>query len=318
MAKTLIGDVIVPEIFVPYVIERTAELAAVVASGIIVPVDDLALNGLKGGTSIPMPFWQDLTGESEVLSESSDLTPGKIEAGQDVSVLNTRGRAWAVNDLARALSGDDPMKVIGDMVAAWWGRDFQRVMFKVLEGGFGAASMSGNVHDISGEAVDADARISADATIDAVQLLGDAKGKLTAFAMHSAVESYLAKLDLIEYIRESEASPRIPVYQGKQVVVDDSCPAAAGVYTTYIFGQGALGFGEGDAPVPVESDRDILAGDDVLVSRRHFVLHPRGIKWKGSPSGAAPTNTELATGTNWERVWENKNIRAVQFKHKIG
>lgn len=57
----------------------------------------------------------------------------------------------------------------------------------------------------------------------------------------------------------------------------------------------------------------------MLVNRRHFILHPRGVAFQNdSVAGASPTNAELATGTNWARVYDNKLIRIVQFKHKIG
>ncbi len=55
---------------------------------------------------------------------------------------------------------------------------------------------------------------------------------------------------------------------------------------------------------------------DILINRRHFVLHPRGIKWAGD-TGIAPNNAGLATAANWERVYDPKQIRIVAFKHKI-
>lgn len=36
-----------------------------------------------------------------------------------------------------------------------------------------------------------------------------------------------------------------------------------------------------------------------------------------SVAGSSPTNAELSTGGNWERVYESKNVRIVQFKHKL-
>ena len=103
----------------------------------------------------------------------------------------------------------------------------------------------------------------------------------------------------------------------KRVIIDDSCPVASGVYTTYLFGPGAIGLGNGAAPVPTETDRDSLAGDDILINRKHFILHPRGVKWVGTAAGASPTNTELTTGTNWSKVYEDKAIRMVKFVHKL-
>ena len=321
VTKTIINDVIVPEVFNPYVIERTAELSAFYQSGIIARTPALDVLASSGGKLVNMPFWEDLSGDDEVLSDTEALTVGKITAAQDVAALLARGRAWSVNDLAKALSGDDPMAAIGDLVAAYWARRFQAILVKTLDGVFGnnATLMTGNKHDISGSAVaEDDDVISAKTAVDAIYKLGDSADKLTGFAMHSATVAKLAKDDLIEYIKPSEGEPEVPTFLGKRVVVDDSLPQAEGVYTTYIFGSGAFGWGEGGAPVPTETARDALSGDDILVHRRHFILHPRGVAFQNDQvSGPTPSNTELADYRNWLRVYESKNVRIVQFKHKL-
>ncbi|MNW43791.1 hypothetical protein D3C74_210020 [compost metagenome] len=318
MPATKISDVIVPEVFNPYVIQRTAALSALVQSGII--VDDPQLNALasSGGTIINMPFWDDLTGDSEVLSDTTPLSVNKIQANKDMSRLHTRGKAWGANDLAKALSGDDPAGAIGDLVSTWWARDRQKMLFSTLKGVFSAADMAGNALNVSGATGDA-SLISASTTIDAQYKLGDAADKLTAFSMHSAVYAYLQKQRLIEYAVDPVTGATFASYLGRRVIVDDGHEVAAGVYTTYLFGAGAIGFGNGAAPVPTETDRDSLQGDDILINRQHFILHPRGVKWtEDTVTGVSPTNAEIATAANWSRVYENKNIRIVQFKHKIG
>ena len=321
VTKTIISDVIVPEVFNPYVIERTAELSAFYQSGIIARTPALDVLASSGGKLVNMPFWEDLSGDDEVLSDTEALTVGKIAAAQDVAALLARGRAWSVNDLAKALSGDDPMAAIGDLVAAYWARRFQAILIKTLDGVFGndATLMTGNKHDISGAATaEDDDVISAKTAVDAIYKLGDSADKLTGFAMHSATVAKLAKDDLIEYIKPSEGEAEVPTFLGKRVVVDDSLPQSGGVYTTYIFGAGAFGWGEGGAPVPTETARDALSGDDILVNRRHFILHPRGVAFQNNQvSGPTPSNTELADYRNWLRVYEEKNVRIVQFKHKL-
>ncbi|MFB5065988.1 MAG: coat protein [Candidatus Wallacebacter cryptica] len=317
--KTIISDVIVPEVFNPYVIQRTAELSAFYQSGIIARTPELDRLASSGGRLLNMPFWEDLEGDDEVLSDTEALTVGKITAAQDVAALLARGRAWSVNDLAKALSGDDPMAAIGDLVADYWARRFQAILIKTLDGIFGdtATGMDTNKHDISSEDGDA-AVIDAKTAIDAIYKLGDSYDKLTGFAMHSATVAKLAKADLIEYIKPSEGEPDVPTFLGKRVIVDDGSPASSGVYTTYIFGAGAFGWGEGGAPVPTETARKALAGDDILIHRRHFILHPRGVAFQNaSVSGPTPSNTELANYENWKRVYEPKNVRIVQFKHKL-
>lgn len=314
MAKTQIKDVIVPEVFNPYVVQKTMEKSALYQSGIIANNPELDKLASSGGTIINMPYWDDLDGEDEVLSDEEALTPSKITAGQDAAVLLMRGKAWSANDLAKALSGSDPMAAIGDLVAEYWVRRMQAMLIAELKGVFTAKNMANKVLDIS--AKDTGNAINGETFLDALQLMGDAKDRLTGVIMHSATETQLRKNNLIQTELDSNNKP-ISLFMEKRVIVDDSCPYTDGTYTTYLFGQGAIGLGNGAAPVPTETDRDSLAGDDILINRKHCIIHPRGVRWVGTPAGSSPTNAELATGTNWSRVYENKAIRMVEFKHKL-
>ncbi len=325
MAKTAISDIIVPDVFIPYVIEKTSALSALVQSGIVVP--DSALDALAqtGGKVLDMPFFTDLDGADEILSDSGSLTVGKIGTAQDKARLHMRGRAWAVNDLAKSLSGADPMGAIAQLVAEYWNRMEQATLIASLTGVFAdniANDSSDLVSDVAleeGTAATSANLMGSDVFIDATAKLGDAASKLTATIMHSVPFARLQKLDLIETERDSEQGIEFSTYLGKRVIVDDTCPTSPGStdgtkYTSYLFGQGAIGRGEGSPDVPVETDRDSLASDDILIHRRHFILHPRGIAFTDSSiAGASPTNAELAEGAQWNRVYEKKNIRIVKL-----
>lgn len=316
-AKTKISDVIVPEVFNPYVIQRTMELSALQSSGIISNNPELDSLAQGGGILINMPYWEDLDGDDEVLSDDDALTPGKITSGQDVAALFLRGKAWSSNDLAHVLAGSDPMAAIGDLVATYWARRRQALLFAMLKGVFAAPSMTDNIHNISGETGDA-AILSGSTFLDAKQKLGDASSLLTAISMHSAAYTHLQKQNLIEFIPDSEGKVQIPTYMGRRVIVDDGHPVNAGVYTSYLFGEGAIGLGNGFHPEAVETDRDSLAGDDILINRQAFVLHPRGVKFKNTTvAGPTPSNAEVALADNWERVYEPKAIRIVKFDYKL-
>ena len=317
--KTKISDVIVPEVFAPYFIQESMEKSAIYQSGIISNDPKLDVLATAGGRLINMPFWDDLTGADEVLSDTGALTPKKIVANQDVAALFMRGSAWSANDLAKALSGDDPMGAIGSLVANYWSRRYQKLLLSILKGIFGTTELSAtNSLDISSLAGDR-AMISASAIIDGTQKLGDAKDSVTAMIVHSATEAHLAKQDLIETIRDSEGKILYKTYMDKRLIVDDGCPVVGGVYSSYFFGQGAFGLGNGNAPVPVETDRDSLGGDDYLITRHHFVLHPRGIKFTdANVAESSPSNAEAADSTNWKPVYEPKAIRMLELKHKLG
>lgn len=323
MSITRIADVIQPEVFNPYVIQRTMELSALINSGIVEHNTEFDTLASGPNTTVNMPYWNDLTGDSEVMTDDGALTPGKIGSNKDVAVKHGRARAWGANGLSALLSGDDPMGAIADLVAAYWARDMQKILLATLDGVFASDSMVDKVLDISGELDDA-ALLTPESFVDANQLMGDAKDLLTGVMMHSAVEAYLAKMQLIEYEETKDKNIRIPYFMNKRVIVDDGMPydTATKTGTMYLFGNGAIALGNGSHPriIETEVDRDSLAssGEDFLINRKIFILHPRGIKWTdASKADVFPTNAEIGTGTNWERVYEPKAIRVVKFKFKI-
>ncbi|SHE63885.1 major capsid protein [Schwartzia succinivorans] len=329
MATTL-QDIIVPELFTPYTVQKTMELSALFTSGIVAHSPEFDRLASEAAPLHNMPFFEDLAGDSENVIEGNDLTAAKITSKADVSTTIRRAKAWAATDLSAALAGKDPMAAIGSLVAGFWARDMQKELINTLNGVFGSYTAEGetvtpladHILDISG-GTGAAANISASAFIDACQLLGDAQGQLTAVAMHSATKAYLKKQNLIQTERDS-TDVEFEVYQGRRVIVDDGCPVANGVYTTYLFGQGAVAYGNGSPVgfVPTEIDRDKRKGSgiDYLINRKTFILHPRGVKFTNTVRANTETvsRAELANAKNWERVYEPKAIRMVCFKHKLG
>lgn len=319
MAKTLVSDVIVPELWVPYMREQSTELSRLFQSGIINQDPEVQEEVQGGGSIINMPFWQALAGESEGLSDSGSLTVKNITGAQDKAVKHFRGDARSWNHLAKYMSGDDPGDAIAQAWANFWNRDMQKtILIPTLTGIFETALDGSHVKDIAiedGNNAAAENLVSAEAIIDTFGLLGDHWDFATAIAVHSTVFRAMQKQDLIEFEPLSEQDIRIPRFLGREVIVDDGMPTEDGgtsgtKYTSYIFGEGAVGFGEQnlDPDEAFETDRDILASDTVLVTRRHFVMHPRGVAFTGSPAGHTPTKAELEDGANYTKRYEDKNI----------
>ncbi len=339
MAGVTFNDVIVPELFTPYVIRKTMEKSALFQSGIVANSTEFDRLASQASPLVNMPFFEDLTGESEPVVEGEDLTADGIGSKQDVAGIIRRAKMWSATDLSAALAGKDPMEAIASLVAGFWARDVQKELVAVLKGVFGTIEgtaetewtsdttlMESNILDISTQTGNA-AKWSGAAFIDAEQCLGDAKTTLTGVCMHSAVEAALKKQNLIETVQPSN-DVAFGVYQGKRVIVDDGCPftgsGANMVFSTYLFGEGAIALGNGSPVgfVPTEMDRDKKKGSgvDYLINRRTSILHPRGVAFtakavKNMKEG--PTRAELADPKNWNPVYEKKQIRIVEFRHKI-
>ena len=323
MPGTTLQDVIVPELFTPYVLNRTMELSALFNSGIVSNNAEFDALASQASPLVTMPFFE-------------DLTDNKITSNKDVAAVIRRAKMWSSTDLAAALAGADPMKAIGDLVAQFWARDMQKELVAILNGVFGTipedkdpqkaaeTRLASNLLDITGSS-GAAANWSGSAFIDAEQKLGDAKAQLTGICMHSATEAYLKKQNLIETVQPSN-DVAFGTYQGKRVIIDDGCPydSKTKAYTTYLFGNGAVALGNGNPEgfVPTETDRAKRKGSgvDYLINRRTTILHPRGIAFTNAnvAKTEGPSRVELADPANWNPVYEPKQIRIVAFKHKLG
>lgn len=348
MAEVRIADVVVPEIFAPYVQTLTEQKTALVDSGVV--VRDPALDGFLagGGTTFNAPSWRDIDDDSNILADrvSSDnpatiAVPEKIQTNQELATRLSRNQSWKTMDLVAALAGDDPTNAIANRVASYWRRRLQAVFVATWTGIFAdnaqatpnddpRAGITNNAAqddltvDISGAFTPGVTDFSAEAFIDAITTAGDSQSNFMAVMMHSIVFSKAQKNNLIDFIPDSTnaAAADIPTFLGRRVIVDDSMPNAAGVFDTWIFGASASRWGVGNPKVPAEVDREPTEGNgggsESLFSRIEWTMHPVGYRFlSGSvanPDGG-PTNAEIADGVNnWARTFpERKQIQAARL-----
>lgn len=323
----LAGVPFIPQLFLEYQQEEIQDRNALVNSGLMVTNDAIQAEFAKGGKTIDLPFFGDLSGDSEVLDDTVGLTPSVLAGDIQTGVRNIRGRAWSASDLAGELAGSDPMQAIARRTGQYWVRDMQKVMINVLRGLFASGGPLVSSHSVGGTGT----ALSQGLLVDAIAKLGDAGQELTGVIMRSPVYYALMKLDLIEPAsttsqldtRLSAQRLELGTYLGRPVFVDDTLPTEAGTgsgsgsaaHHTYFFGPGAFAYATAPAKTPVETDRDTLKGVDFLINRTHYLVHPNGISWTGNAAGNAPTNAELATGSNWSKVFtDDRNIRLTQLR----
>ena len=330
------SDVIIPEIFTPYVIEQTTQRDSFLASGVVAPMAEL--NATEGGDFVNVPFFSaNLSGDFEVLSDSSSLTPGKISTDKQIGVILHRGRAFESRDLAALAAGSDPMAAIGQKIGAYIANQRQKDLLACLDGVFGsinANSSSSAFFDlcIDSESGDTPTGLSPKHVAKARSILGDQGDKLTAVCMHSKVYYDLVERKMVDYVLASDGNggsatasggtiapayaggnDTVPTYCGLRVIVsDDVSTTGSGSsteYSTYFFTAGAVASGE-QAGLTTETDRDILAKSDAMAIDLHYTYHPVGSKWAVTTTN--PNRTQLATVANWSKVYETKNIGIVR------
>lgn len=328
MAQTVISDIIVPSVFAPYVQLLTSQRSAFVRSGVMVMdarVDEMLVGG---GRTFDMPFFNDLADtESNVSSDTGTATPQNITTGREVAIRHNRNQVWGAFDLAGTLAGADPLEAIASRVADYWVRQQQNMVIRSVRGLIAdniandSSDLVNNISAGSGTVTDAN-RFSAEAFIDTVQTMGDRGEELVAVACHSVIYRRMQKLDLIDFVKDSE-NRDIPTYQGRRVIVDDGMPRIANGsnfdFSTYLFARGALVAGVGTPKVPVEVERVPASGNgggsENLHSRVEWLIHPVGFAWlSGSMAGQSPTFAELILAANWDRRVERKLVGIAELR----
>lgn len=331
---TSVVDIIVPEVFTPYMQVLTTEKSRIIQSGAVARDEALDTFLSGGGLTAHMPSFRDLDNDTENVSTSNTgtSTPKKIQTTQEVVVRLSRNQSWSSADLANALAGPDPMDAIARRVAAYWIRRDQLTLMATMAGVFANNDTASDdyhdqydmTHNVSGASFsDGVTNFMPGAVIDATATMGDSMDELSMMFVHSIVYARMQKLNLIDFIPDSEGKVRIPVYQNKIVVVDDGMPNSAGVFQTWLFSAGAVRLGMGTPKVPTETERLPSAGNgggqEVLYSRLERVFHPVGYAFvgtnipEGGPSNAA-TAGNLAAGTSWQRAFpERKHIKIARL-----
>lgn len=337
---TRVSDVIVPEVFTPYMQVLTEEKSRLVQSGLLSRSEALDNLLAGGGITFQVPSFRDLDNDADRISSDTSVpfadadatlpagvarppNPLKIQTLKEIAVRLNRNNSWSSTDLAAILAGADPMEAIANRVAAYWTRRLQAAFIATWNGVIAdnAANDSGDyINDISGAGfTDGVTNFSAEAFLDAAQTMGDSQEDLVAVAVHSVVYNRMQKNNLIDFIPDARGEVNIPTFLGREVIVDDGLPRTGSVYDTWLFGPGATQMGVGTPPVATEVDRKPGGGNgggqDVLYSRVMWTLHPTGHAWVGTAGDGGPANTgtaddDLDEAGSWNRVYpERKQIK---------
>jgi hypothetical protein len=337
---TSISDIIVPELFTSYALKETEEKSRLIRSGAVVSDGDMAAKLNGGGLTFNMPTYDDLDNDEERVSDESqrntfaggvvDPEPNKIATFNEVAVRLERNNSWTATQLSKLLSGDDPAAAIQSRVANYWVRRQQACFVNVVNGIFAdnAAAPAGTEHvqndmtnDISGGAYAAGVTdFSAEAFIDTTLTMGDSMEDLSMIMVHSVVYARMLKNNLIDFVSDSinNLAITVPTFLGREVIIDDGLPAAAGVYESWVFGAGAIIFAQGSPDKPTAIDDQPGAGNgagqEILYNRVRWGFHPKGHAYAGATPAGGPSNAVLSGAASWARVFpERKQVKIARL-----
>lgn len=329
MATVRLSDVVVPPVYLSYSTVNNIESIALSQSGIIVnnPVLNAAAN--NSNQQVTIPFWKDLDQTIEPNASNDDpndhAVPNKIGTGQMSARNAYLNQGYSEMDLTVEILGADPMQRIRDRFGVYWQRQFQRRLLAQLKGIY-LSNIANNSGDMVYQVPTLETGATPGATkvfsranfVAAAMTLGDAFDSVKAIAVHSVVYAQMINNDDIDFVPDSKGNMVIPTYLQKPVIVDDTMPVRAGttsgfVYTSMLFGEGAIGYGVGSPVAPVALVRDETAGNgggmETLWERKTWMMHPFGFTWvEGTLVEQSPMIADLALAAHWTRVVPRKAV----------
>ncbi|WP_295198733.1 hypothetical protein [uncultured Brevundimonas sp.] len=328
MAVTRLSDLVFGENFNGYTIERSIRRNAFVSAGVVVVDPAITAFMSDQGFLVNMPHFKRVANDEPNASSDDPAAiavPKKIGTGNEIARKLMRNQGWSSADLTAALIAQDPMQVIGDQVGDYWAGVNQTTVLKIAQGilADNIANDNGDMlktvaTDATGAPTDAEL-FGQDVMLEAEQTMGDAKGSLTAIAVHSVIHTRMRKAGaLLDFFDPETGRLDYQTFDGKRVIVDDDMPVTQGTnrrtFTSILFGAGVFRQGVGTPKTPNEVEREAAQGNgegvETLWNRRHEVIHPTGFAVAGTQvsSNATPTYSALATASNWNRVFDRKNV----------
>lgn len=337
MASTAISNIVVPEVFAPYMLEMSMEKNAFVKSGLIAVNPALSAKLAGGGLTFSFPSFRNADESSTAANVSnsdaaSNATPEGLVARSNIAVRLERNKVWSSTDLTASVAGADPLQALGlqlgDSINKWRTASLMSVMAGVVN----ETRMAASVNTIASESIagqSASTKWSVGALIDTLAAWGDSAvdaANAPAILMHSAVFRSLQKAEPNSFVPVSTSNVFFPTYLGMPVIVDDRYTSRAGttdgvVYTSYLIKRGAVEFGSAVHANAVEVERNVLGGNgggaELLAARDIFAYHIIGTKFTGTPAADLPTDAELATASNWALAYSTKAIGVAALVHNI-
>lgn len=290
-----------------------------------------------------LPFFGLIGGDAQNYDGETNLTAENTDTFEQGVFVYGRMKGWVEADFSYDVTGGvDFMANVRNQINRYWNEVDQGVLLAIMEGIFSMSTtgkgkdaikaanaefIDKHTYDISEMATKEDQCVGATSLNVAIQkACGDNKQKFSLVICHSTVATNLENLKLLAYLKYTDADGierdlEMGTWNGRLVIVDDSMPvevipavpASEEVqaqdsytkYTTYILGEGAIGFEPVGAKVPYEMVRDAKTrgGEDTLISRKRNAVSVAGISYlKVSQKTNSPTDAELKIGDNWELV----------------
>lgn len=328
---TKVSDIIVPQIFIAAIAEKSVRDLRLLKSGVAVKTTeyDQIASGL--GTSANLNYFGPASVDDEAQVEDTDVTISKVAGKTQVVPILNRQFSLGSTALAQFLGTLDPVGYITSQISQIRSENRENTMIAIMQGVIASTAFAPIVTDLTNP-TGTGASLSLDGIIQATGKVGVLRGKFQnggVLFIHPDVETSLLLADLIDTAKDSAGVTSFNTFAGLKVITSDAPgmkTAVAGVegkyvYTSIIFAPGAIAYGEKPQTTGIDLAslnyvEDIDKNNYKIVDRTRFLIAPSGASWKSTnaaPAGSSYTNAELKAGA-WDLVVDYRNLPYVAVK----
>lgn len=300
------------------------------SSGLIAPAGDVLVKPGQSGQFANVMKYNAISGPSVKIASGMTTSFKTVTDYKDIAVWIEREDAWDAETIIKLIAGKDPTMAVIRAISSYWGKDIHDTAYALLQGVFGSALLSSHS---TGTEYTGDL-ISAPAVLGAKQLLGDNKDLLRLIVMHSKVHNDAVNQNLqVSTPRADDAFSTGDIQRilGLNPTITDLVTPVSDVYSSFLAVPGAVVYKTRPRPSAQMNNANIVrAGDieielyrnsinsggiDGLITRISYLVHLPGVSYKMGTAPANPTNAQIATVGNWEKVVsDDKLIRIVELK----
>lgn len=327
MAKVFDSKIFNGEVFAKYV-ETVSDLKKneLLKSGALRNRPDIAnlFPDQVGGNYAVIPMKDYIGGDPVNYDGATDITATSRKTFKRGMIVIGRAKGFTEKDFSYEITGGENFLPLASEIAHYWDNVDQDTLLAILKGIFSMSTGAANTKFVTNHTTD----ISTSATNNVVGVTtlnsaiqkasGDNKNNYTVAIMHSAVATNLENLNLLNYLKYTDANGvqrdlGLATWNGRMVLIDDNMPteeiaetsSGAGdgytKYTTYILGNGAFDYCDCGVKVAYEMSRDpkTNGGEETLYTRQRKLFAPYGMSFEPSTIPMSPTLTQLETGASW-------------------
>lgn len=298
-----------------------------------------SLSNQTGSLYVRVPYFGRISGETSQNNDgATNIQSSSTTTYEQGFIVASRMDSWTEKNFSKNITaGVDFMDNVAAQIGDYKMEVKQAILLAILKGVFSMKTTGTSVaekaakefidkhtFDITKETGgDEPGMVKATTLNKAIQKAGgDNKNIFKLAIMHSEVSTNLENLKLLKHMTYTdkdgiERELALGTWNGRTVLIDDNMPteevSAGGnsytAYTTYVLGEGSIVLEDiGDA-VPYEMSRnpEKNGGQDTLFVRDRYICGVDGISFeKPSSITASASNADLATGTNWNIINDEK------------